>query len=101
MQRKRWLHLEIAAELDSQNIDILEDLMDYYREAPGFLGGDTEKANKIEDIINKIKLAKIWPNLNKYCDAHGHEVSISEVHTDYKLIVCWIALILVLIVISR
>ncbi|MFT5396503.1 MAG: tetratricopeptide (TPR) repeat protein [Gammaproteobacteria bacterium] len=60
--KKTLAHLEIAAELDSQNIDILDDLMDYYREAPGFLGGDTKKANKIEDLINKIsvneKLAK-------------------------------------------
>lgn len=60
--KKTLVHLEIAAELDSQNIDILDDLMDYYREAPGFLGGDTKKANKIEDLINKIstseKLAK-------------------------------------------
>ena len=52
--KQTLVHLEIAAELDGQNIDILEDLMDYYREAPGFLGGDTAKANKIEDIINKI-----------------------------------------------
>lgn len=52
--KKTLVHLEIAAELDSQNIDILDDLMDYYREAPGFLGGDTKKANKIEDLINKI-----------------------------------------------
>ncbi|GEM_PF-1925119 len=52
--KKTLLHLEIAAELDSQNIDILEDLMDYYQEAPGFLGGDTKKAHKIGDLINKI-----------------------------------------------
>lgn len=52
--KKTLVHLEIAAELDSQNIDILEDLMDYYREAPGFLGGDTAKANKTEGLINKI-----------------------------------------------
>ncbi len=61
--KKTLVHLEIAAELDSQNIDILDDLMDYYREAPGFLGGNTKKANKIEDLINKISnsedLAKI------------------------------------------
>lgn len=52
--KKTLVHLEIAAELDSQNIDILDDLMDYYREAPGFLGGDSEKATKVEELINKI-----------------------------------------------
>tara|TARA_R110000782_G_scaffold86887_3_gene168314 strand:+ start:6987 stop:7505 length:519 start_codon:yes stop_codon:yes gene_type:complete len=52
--KKTLVHLEIAAELDSQNIDILDDLRDYYREAPGFLGGDAEKANKVEDLIKNI-----------------------------------------------
>ena len=52
--KKTLIHLEIAAELDSQNIDILDDLMDYYREAPGFLGGDTKKANEIQGLIDKI-----------------------------------------------
>ena len=27
--------------------------MDYYREAPVFLGGDSEKADKIERLIKK------------------------------------------------
>jgi len=61
--KKTLVHLEIAADLDSQNIDILDDLMDYYREAPGFLGGNTKKANEIEGLINKINssedLAKV------------------------------------------
>ncbi len=52
--KKTLVHLKIAAELDSQNIDILDDLMDYYREAPGFLGGDKDKANEVEGLINKI-----------------------------------------------
>ena len=51
--KKTLVHLEIAARLDNQNIDILGDLMDYYREAPGFLGGDLEKAEKVERLIQK------------------------------------------------
>ena len=51
--KKTLVHLEFAAELDNQNIDILDDLMDYYREAPVFLGGDSEKADKIERLIKK------------------------------------------------
>ncbi len=56
--KKTLVHLEIAAELDSQNIDILDDLMDYYREAPGFLGGDSEKATKVEELITKISTSE-------------------------------------------
>ncbi len=47
-------HLELAVDLDSQNVEILDDMMDYYREAPGFLGGDKKKADEIEALINKI-----------------------------------------------
>ena len=36
LAKKTLLHLELAAKLDSDNINILEDLMDYYREAPQF-----------------------------------------------------------------
>jgi tetratricopeptide (TPR) repeat protein len=54
LAKKTLLHLELAAKLDSDNINILEDLMDYYREAPQFLGGDTKKANEIESLIEDI-----------------------------------------------
>ena len=54
LAKKTLAHLEIAAKLDGQNLEILDDLMDYYREAPGFLGGDTKKADEIEELIDKI-----------------------------------------------
>jgi tetratricopeptide (TPR) repeat protein len=54
LAKKTLVHLELAAQLDSRNVDILDDLMDYYREAPEFLGGDTKKADKIEHLIEKI-----------------------------------------------
>jgi len=28
--------------------------MDFYREAPGFLGGDSKKANEIKELIGKL-----------------------------------------------
>jgi tetratricopeptide (TPR) repeat protein len=54
--KKTLTHLELAAKLDKNNLEILDDLMDFYREAPGFLGGNTKKANEIEDLIEKLSL---------------------------------------------
>lgn len=48
-------NLKKAMILDSQNIDILTDMMDYYRQAPGFLGGDRKKAAEIEQKIEQIR----------------------------------------------
>ena len=52
--KKTRLHLELAAELDPENIEILSDLMKFYNEAPMFLGGSSKKANKINNKIKKI-----------------------------------------------
>ena len=52
--RKTLTHLEIAIKLDADNLEILDDLMDYYREAPGFLGGNDKKADEIEHLIEKL-----------------------------------------------
>jgi tetratricopeptide (TPR) repeat protein len=54
---KRTLkHLEISNELDPNNLEILDDLMDFYHEAPGFLGGDMKKGDEIEALIEKLTL---------------------------------------------
>ena len=52
--KKTRLHLELAAELDPENIEILSDLMKFYNEAPMFLGGSSKKANKINSKIKEI-----------------------------------------------
>ena len=54
--KKTLEHLELAAKLDAENIEILNDLMNYYLKAPIFLGGDSKKASKINSKIEKIKL---------------------------------------------
>jgi tetratricopeptide (TPR) repeat protein len=52
---KRTLtHLKKSDELDPNNLKILDDLMNFYHEAPGFLGGDTKKGNEIEALIKKL-----------------------------------------------
>ena len=45
---------EKAVELDGKNIEALQDLMEYYREAPGFLGGSRKKAVEIEKRISRL-----------------------------------------------
>ena len=54
LAKKTMKHLELAAELDDKNTEILSDLMKYYQEAPMFLGGSTKKANKINNKIKEI-----------------------------------------------
>ena len=55
LAKKTLEHLELAAKLDAENIEILGDLMKYYQEAPMFLGGSTKKANIINEKIKEIK----------------------------------------------
>ena len=54
LAKKTLLHLELATELDANNIEILRDLAKYYLEAPIFLGGSRKKANEINDKIKEI-----------------------------------------------
>ena len=51
LAKKTLAHLQLANELDGDNLDILDDLKEYYREAPGFLGGDDKKADEIEKFL--------------------------------------------------
>ena len=55
LARKTRSHFEKAVELDDENIPALTDLMEYYRQAPGFLGGSRKKAAEIEKKITRIK----------------------------------------------
>ena len=52
--KKTREHLEIAVDLKPDNVQYLDDLMDYYREAPSFLGGDKKKAETIRLRIEKL-----------------------------------------------
>jgi tetratricopeptide (TPR) repeat protein len=46
---------ETAVRLDPDNVSALEYLRKYYREAPGFLGGDTDKAAEIDRRLEEIR----------------------------------------------
>ena len=58
LAKKTLAQLEIAVSLDPDNLQYLDDLKDYYRDAPGFLGGDGDKAREIEALIKKITLER-------------------------------------------
>ena len=59
LAKKTLKHLELAAKLDAKNIEILNDLMKYYQEAPMFLGGSTKKAIIINEKIKEIKRSDV------------------------------------------
>lgn len=68
---------EKAAELDPKNSDALSDLFDYYLEAPGFLGGGIDKAERVATQI-----ASVDPSQGYYVSAklaqHRKEFGTAE-----------------------
>ena len=49
---------EKAVELDPHNLDALDDLFEYYLEAPGFLGGGEDKAARLSERLRELAPAK-------------------------------------------
>lgn len=49
--------LEQAVELAPDDIDAISDLIRYYRAAPGFLGGSSEKAERLELRLEELLAA--------------------------------------------
>ncbi|MBI4465246.1 MAG: tetratricopeptide repeat protein [Acidobacteria bacterium] len=46
-------HFEQAVKLDPANLDAVDDLFDYFMEAPGFLGGGLDKAVQLAERIRE------------------------------------------------
>jgi tetratricopeptide (TPR) repeat protein len=72
-------YLERAVELDPRNLDALADLFDYYVEAPGFLGGGMEKAQRTAAQLSLVSPAegylaeaKLAEKRNQYSAAETH-----------------------------
>jgi tetratricopeptide (TPR) repeat protein len=72
-------YLERAVELDPRNLDALADLFDYYVEAPGFLGGGMEKAQRTAAQLSLVSPAegylaeaKLAEKRNQYSTAETH-----------------------------
>lgn len=58
LARKAREQFEKAVELDPDNIEALNDLFEYYLEAPGFLGGGLDKAAALIERIGKLDPAE-------------------------------------------
>lgn len=52
-------NLEKAVQLDNKSIEAINDLMEYYLQAPGFLGGGMEKATALVSQIGRIDPVEI------------------------------------------
>ena len=70
---------EKAVALDPRNADALNDLFDYYLNAPGFLGGGLDKAQAIAERIEKdrpaesnFELAQLAEKRKQYAAAEQH-----------------------------
>jgi tetratricopeptide (TPR) repeat protein len=70
---------EKSVELDPKNLEAVNDLFDYYLEAPGFLGGGVNKAETLAAHIGALNPAEghyaeaqIKDKLKEYSDAEKH-----------------------------
>jgi tetratricopeptide (TPR) repeat protein len=76
---KAHQYFERAVELDPRNLEALADLFDYYLQAPGFLGGGMEKAQRAAAQIAELSpaegylaKAKLAEKRNEYSTAEAH-----------------------------
>lgn len=72
-------YFEKSVELDPRNLEAINDLFDYYLEAPGFLGGGLNKAQDLAGRISTLNPAEghyaeaqIKDKMKEYSDAENH-----------------------------
>jgi tetratricopeptide (TPR) repeat protein len=80
---------ERAIELDPDNLDARGDLIQYYVQAPGFLGGSTTKALEQAEEIRKrnalrgyLELGALYEHEKKFADAEKAYVGASKEKSD-------------------
>lgn len=66
-------YFEKAVQLDPQNLEALNDLFEYYLEAPGFLGGGLDKAANLIARISELDAA----------EGHYAQARIAERHKEW------------------
>jgi tetratricopeptide (TPR) repeat protein len=84
--REAW---ERAIELDPQNLDARSDLIQYYVQAPGFMGGSTAKALEQAEEIRKrnalrghLELGALYEREKKFAEAEKAYVAASKEKSD-------------------
>jgi tetratricopeptide (TPR) repeat protein len=65
---------EKAVQLDARNLEAMSDLFEYYLEAPGFLGGGSDKAAAMAERIGKLNAA----------EGHLAEARLAEKKKEYQ-----------------
>jgi tetratricopeptide (TPR) repeat protein len=59
---KTRTELERAVTLDDKNIEAIEDLMEFYRQAPVFLGGGQDKADRLRRRLEELHRQNTSPS---------------------------------------
>lgn len=55
LARKTLKEFQIAAELDKQDQQIIQDLIDFHLQAPAFLGGSKKKAEQLIEVLAELQ----------------------------------------------
>jgi tetratricopeptide (TPR) repeat protein len=86
--RNAW---EKAIALDPKNIDARKSLIQYYTQAPGFMGGSREKAVEMVNQIKKINVAQghlamgnIWYREKKYAEAEKEYLAMVKADPTFQ-----------------
>lgn len=71
--------MERAVQLDSRNSEAVDDLFDYYLQAPGIMGGGLDKAEKLAQIISRRDQAEGAYDLARIAEARK-QFDTAEAH---------------------
>ncbi|GCC50692.1 hypothetical protein SanaruYs_09100 [Chryseotalea sanaruensis] len=81
---------ESAVALDPRNLDARRSLIEYYTQAPGFMGGSFEKAHDVALQIRKLDAAeghlasgRIYMKEEKFAEAEREFIAMAKVKPDY------------------
>lgn len=92
LARKCREALERAAELNPDNLEIREGLIEFYRDAPGFLGGGMYKAYVQAEAIRQrdphrgtFVFVELYTRVQRYADAFGVVLELLQREPDYYL----------------
>jgi tetratricopeptide (TPR) repeat protein len=81
LAKKTHVAFEKAVDLDPNNVEARSDLSEYYIEAPGFLGGGTDKAAAQANAVQKLEPATAYWIRARIAE---HEKRNTEAEQNYK-----------------